>query len=92
LYICSLNPTGLTRDALADKPHGGDIRHDARIPLGRFGLPSEVANAVMFLALNNYAHNCELNLDGGLSAAAFPNNPPNPAASMPDGVGFTPKR
>jgi NAD(P)-dependent dehydrogenase (short-subunit alcohol dehydrogenase family) len=47
------------------------IRPDARIPLGRFGLPSEVAGAVMFLASNNYAHNCELNLDGGLSAAAF---------------------
>jgi hypothetical protein len=38
----------------------------------------------MFLALNNYAHNCELNLDGGLSAAAFSHNPPTPAASMPE--------
>jgi NAD(P)-dependent dehydrogenase (short-subunit alcohol dehydrogenase family) len=38
------------------------------IPLGRFGNPSEVAHAVTFLAENQYANNCILNLDGGLSA------------------------
>ncbi|KAI0203150.1 NAD(P)-binding protein [Astrocystis sublimbata] len=39
-----------------------------RIPLGRQGLPEEVADAALFLATNTYAHNCVLNIDGGLSA------------------------
>ncbi|KAF2003253.1 NAD(P)-binding protein [Amniculicola lignicola CBS 123094] len=39
-----------------------------RIPLARFGRPEEVADAAWFLANNQYAHNCVLNLDGGLSA------------------------
>jgi NAD(P)-dependent dehydrogenase (short-subunit alcohol dehydrogenase family) len=39
-----------------------------RIPLGRFGTPEEIAQAALFLAENEYAHNCVLNLDGGLSA------------------------
>ncbi|BCR90311.1 SDR family NAD(P)-dependent oxidoreductase [Aspergillus chevalieri] len=38
------------------------------IPLGRFGDPQEVADAAVFLAQNEYANNCILNLDGGLSA------------------------
>lgn len=38
------------------------------IPLKRFGTPEEVADAAAFLARNNYANNCILNLDGGLSA------------------------
>ncbi|KAF2632027.1 NAD(P)-binding protein [Macroventuria anomochaeta] len=39
-----------------------------RILLKRFGKPEEVAHAALFLAENQYAHNCVLNLDGGLSA------------------------
>ncbi|KAL5114702.1 hypothetical protein ACEQ8H_007436 [Pleosporales sp. CAS-2024a] len=39
-----------------------------RIPLGRFGRPEEIAKAALFLAETEYAHNCVLNLDGGLSA------------------------
>jgi NAD(P)-dependent dehydrogenase (short-subunit alcohol dehydrogenase family) len=38
------------------------------IPLGRFGQASDVADAALFLATNEYANNCVLNLDGGLSA------------------------
>lgn len=38
------------------------------IPLKRFGYPQEVADAAVFLASNEYANNCVLNLDGGLSA------------------------
>lgn len=38
------------------------------IPLHRFGDPREVADAAVFLAQNEYANNCVLNLDGGLSA------------------------
>ncbi|KAI1780840.1 NAD(P)-binding protein [Hypoxylon cercidicola] len=40
----------------------------ALIPMGRLGLTSEVAEAALFLAKNSYAHNCVLNIDGGLSA------------------------
>lgn len=39
-----------------------------KIPAGRFGRPSEVADAAFFLINNRYANNCVLNLDGGLSA------------------------
>lgn len=38
-------------------------------PLGRVADPAEVADAAMFLAANQFANNCVLNLDGGLSAA-----------------------
>ncbi|KAI0911032.1 hypothetical protein F4823DRAFT_623832 [Ustulina deusta] len=39
------------------------------IPMGRLGLAEEVADAALFLANNSYAHNCVLNIDGGLSAS-----------------------
>jgi NAD(P)-dependent dehydrogenase (short-subunit alcohol dehydrogenase family) len=38
------------------------------IPLKRFGTCEEIADAAVFLATNQYANNCVLNLDGGLSA------------------------
>jgi NAD(P)-dependent dehydrogenase (short-subunit alcohol dehydrogenase family) len=38
------------------------------IPVRRFGTAEEVADAAIFLAVNKYANNCILNLDGGLSA------------------------
>ena len=38
------------------------------IPLKRFGTTDEIADAALFLATNQYANNCVLNLDGGLSA------------------------
>ncbi|KAG9230380.1 hypothetical protein BJ875DRAFT_507344 [Amylocarpus encephaloides] len=38
------------------------------IPLKRFGQPSDIADAALFLATSKYANNCVLNLDGGLSA------------------------
>ncbi|CAK7219597.1 hypothetical protein SBRCBS47491_003907 [Sporothrix bragantina] len=40
-----------------------------RIPLRRFGLTNEVADAALFLVRNKYANNCMLNIDGGLSVA-----------------------
>ncbi|KAJ5900576.1 uncharacterized protein N7473_004646 [Penicillium subrubescens] len=43
-------------------------RLKALIPLRRFGDPREIADAAVFLAQNEYANNCVLNLDGGLSA------------------------
>ncbi|KAI0860422.1 hypothetical protein F4860DRAFT_217738 [Xylaria cubensis] len=44
----------------------GDLA--ALVPMGRLGEASEVAEAALFLATNKYAHNCVLNIDGGLSA------------------------
>jgi len=41
------------------------------IPSRRFGSPEEVAKAAAFLVGNEYANNCVLNLDGGLSAASI---------------------
>ncbi|KAF2431056.1 hypothetical protein EJ08DRAFT_587984 [Tothia fuscella] len=40
----------------------------AKIPLKRFGTPEEIAEAALFLVKGEYANNCVLNLDGGLSA------------------------
>lgn len=40
----------------------------SKIPAGRFGRPDEIADAALFLAKNQYANNCVLNIDGGLSA------------------------
>ncbi|RAK76813.1 SDR family NAD(P)-dependent oxidoreductase [Aspergillus fijiensis CBS 313.89] len=53
---------------IEDFSEGETTRLKQSIPLGRFGLPHEVADAAVFLALNEYANNCVLNLDGGLSA------------------------
>ncbi|PGH17095.1 hypothetical protein AJ80_04968 [Polytolypa hystricis UAMH7299] len=52
-------------DELSEK-----TREEAKksIPLRRFGTTGEVADAAVFLATNEYANNCVLNLDGGLSA------------------------
>lgn len=43
-------------------------RLEKRIPLQRIGKPEEIADAALFLAKNQYAHNCVINIDGGLSA------------------------
>lgn len=58
-----------TAQMLAEK-YGKDYAEKlkTRIPLRRMGTPDEVADAVAFLAKNEYANNCLLNLDGGLSA------------------------
>lgn len=48
-----------------------DLDHTAllrKIPLGRFAQADEIASAALFLAQNEYAHNCVINLDGGISA------------------------
>lgn len=51
-----------------DFSEGDTTRLKESIPLRRFGGPGEVADAAVFLAQNEYANNCVLNLDGGLSA------------------------
>ncbi|KAJ5256883.1 Short-chain dehydrogenase/reductase SDR [Penicillium angulare] len=53
---------------ISDFTPGEVSRLNDMIPLHRFGTPEEVADAAVFLAQNEYANNCVLNLDGGLSA------------------------
>ncbi|KAJ5227507.1 uncharacterized protein N7469_007513 [Penicillium citrinum] len=53
---------------IADFTPGEMSRLKDTIPLHRFGDPREVADAAVFLAQNEYANNCVLNIDGGLSA------------------------
>ncbi|OOF99220.1 hypothetical protein ASPCADRAFT_140936 [Aspergillus carbonarius ITEM 5010] len=53
---------------ISDFSQGETTRLKELIPLRRFGRPDEVADAAVFLAQNEYANNCMLNLDGGLSA------------------------
>ncbi|KAJ5249918.1 hypothetical protein N7489_000328 [Penicillium chrysogenum] len=53
---------------VADFTPGETSRLKDLIPLHRFGDPCEIADAAVFLAQNEYANNCVLNLDGGLSA------------------------
>lgn len=53
---------------MADFSEAETTRLKESIPLRRFGTPQEIADAAVFLALNEYANNCVLNLDGGLSA------------------------
>ena len=47
----------------------------AKVPLRRFGRPDEVAHAVDFLAHNKYANNCNIDLDGGISAVVSHTTP-----------------
>lgn len=65
-YICS--KLILTRHRRRHAKGLANKELQKRIPLGRFGTADEVADAVAFLAKNEYANNCILNLDGGLSA------------------------
>ncbi|GLA76516.1 reductase [Aspergillus tubingensis] len=53
---------------ISDFSDGETARLRESIPVRRFGRPEEVADAAVFLAQNEYANNCVLNLDGGLSA------------------------
>ncbi|KAL4800712.1 hypothetical protein BDV19DRAFT_375405 [Aspergillus venezuelensis] len=53
---------------IADFSKGENARLKEEIPLRRFGQPHEIADAAVFLAQNEYANNCVINLDGGLSA------------------------
>ncbi|GIK05658.1 hypothetical protein Aspvir_009771 [Aspergillus viridinutans] len=53
---------------IADFSEGETSRLKDSVPLRRFGTPQEIADAAVFLAQNEYANNCVLNLDGGLSA------------------------
>ena len=56
---------------IADMPEALRQRHTAAIPLGRFGTPGEVAQAIRFLAspAASYVSGATLAVDGGLTMA-----------------------
>jgi NAD(P)-dependent dehydrogenase (short-subunit alcohol dehydrogenase family) len=64
---------GVVFDAKLATHKYSDHKHknlDKMIPMGRrrLGTPDDAADAALFLATNEYANNCILNLDGELSA------------------------
>ncbi|KAL4863978.1 hypothetical protein BDV12DRAFT_189259 [Aspergillus spectabilis] len=61
-------PGYIETSMVAEFSQNETTRLKEEIPLGRFGQPHEVADAAVFLAQNEYANNCVVNLDGGLSA------------------------
>ncbi|KAI0452611.1 hypothetical protein F5B21DRAFT_331815 [Xylaria acuta] len=61
-----IQPGYIQTDMTKAMDENGDLA--ALIPMGRLGVVEEVAEAALFLATNSYAHNCVLNIDGGLSA------------------------
>ncbi|KAI2632213.1 NAD(P)-binding protein [Hypoxylon sp. NC1633] len=61
-----LLPGYIQTDMTKDMDQNGEL--STLIPMGRLGLAEEVADAALFLARSSYAHNCVLNIDGGLSA------------------------
>ncbi|KAI0384803.1 NAD(P)-binding protein [Hypomontagnella monticulosa] len=65
LFFLLRHPGNILLPAV-DRDQNGEL--SALIPMGRLGLAEEVADAALFLAKNPYAHNCVLNIDGGLSA------------------------
>lgn len=62
---------------------GSEAAWEKRIPLGRFGLPEEIAAVCAFLASSDasYLTGADLLVDGGLSAVARPDYVP-PGAAM----------
>ncbi|MFT7721230.1 MAG: SDR family oxidoreductase [Roseateles sp.] len=55
------------------------------VPLGRYGTPAEVADAVVFLCSDEsrYVQGHTLNVDGGFGAAGLMPNPGDPGAGTP---------
>ena len=72
-YAARLVKQGITVNAVApslietDMVHGGVASSPARIPLGRFGTPEEVAQAVLMVIGNAYMTGQTIALNGGMS-------------------------
>ncbi len=71
-YASRLAKDGVTANAIAPALIGTDMvrsnpaAHPDIIPLGRFGTPEEVAEAIVLVAANGYITGQTLNIDGGL--------------------------
>ena len=63
IYKCPLSQTTAMQTVAREKAL-------ERIPLKRFGTVEEIAEAAVFLVTNQYANNCVINLDGGMSAVS----------------------
>lgn len=65
--VNSLAPGFTLTDMLAKVPDNVQDQIKARIPMGRFGLPEEVAKAVLFLAAEgDYITGQQINVNGGV--------------------------
>jgi acetoacetyl-CoA reductase len=67
ITVNSLAPGFTLTDMLAKVPEPVQAQIKARIPMGRFGLPEEIAKAVLFLAADaDYITGQQINVNGGV--------------------------
>jgi acetoacetyl-CoA reductase len=67
ITVNSLAPGFTLTDMLAKVPENVQTQIKARIPMGRFGMPEEIAKAVLFLAADaDYVTGQQINVNGGV--------------------------
>jgi acetoacetyl-CoA reductase/3-oxoacyl-[acyl-carrier protein] reductase len=67
ITVNALAPGFTLTDMLAKVPENVQAQIKARIPMGRFGMPEEVAKAVLFLAADaDYVTGQQINVNGGV--------------------------
>jgi acetoacetyl-CoA reductase/3-oxoacyl-[acyl-carrier protein] reductase len=67
ITVNALAPGFTLTDMLAKVPENVQTQIKARIPMGRFGLPEEIAKAVLFLAADaDYVTGQQINVNGGV--------------------------
>jgi acetoacetyl-CoA reductase/3-oxoacyl-[acyl-carrier protein] reductase len=67
ITVNALAPGFTLTDMLAKVPENVQNQIKARIPMGRFGLPEEIAKAVLFLAADaDYVTGQQINVNGGV--------------------------
>jgi 3-oxoacyl-(acyl-carrier-protein) reductase len=67
ITVNSLAPGFTLTDMLAKVPENVQAQIKARIPMGRFGMPDEIAKAVLFLAADaDYVTGQQININGGV--------------------------
>jgi acetoacetyl-CoA reductase len=67
ITVNAIAPGFTLTDMLAKVPENVQTQIKAKIPLGRFGLPEEIAKAVAFLAAHgDYITGQQININGGV--------------------------
>jgi acetoacetyl-CoA reductase/3-oxoacyl-[acyl-carrier protein] reductase len=67
ITVNALAPGFTLTDMLAKVPENVQTQIKARIPMGRFGMPEEIAKAVLFLAADaDYVTGQQINVNGGV--------------------------